>query len=186
MVRYIILCKFLQEILPLISFRSARLLAWIYAKGEHLQNFQTTAPATWCNSTENYPADTTLPFDPDNITASSEDLSVGQESEMGDYSGDEFNPDQNLAPCSPCDKPHDAGHIDPVPPRLSDTCPHSCVILNQNVNRLGKKSYDKLEKLIKLMIEQKINGYCAQETWQLESYIKTIRGHTVLHHGMNV
>ena len=72
------------------------------------------------------------------------------------------------------------------PPRLSDTCPHSCVILNKNVNGLGKKPENKLEKLIELMIEQNIHGYCLQETFHIGSYINTIRGHTVLHHGMNV
>ena len=105
---------------------------------------------------------------------------------MGHWSGNKFQKDRNLAPCLPNDKPHGVGNINLVPPRLSDTCPHSCVILNKNVNGLGKKPENKLEKLIELMIEQNIHGYCLQETFHIGSYINTIRGHTVLHHGMNV
>ena len=35
------------------------------------------------------------------------------------------------------------------------------------------------------MIERKIHGYCLQETWQIGNYCKTIRGHTIFHHGIN-
>ena len=83
MVFYVIICRFLQEIPPSISFRSARLLAWLYAKGVHLRNVQTPAPETWCTLPNDYPADTTLFSDPYGITASSEKLSVVQDSKMG-------------------------------------------------------------------------------------------------------
>ena len=36
-----------------------------------------------------------------------------------------------------------------------------------------------------MMIEKRIHAYCVQETWQLHDYMLTIRGYTVLHHGMD-
>ena len=78
---------------------------------------------------------------------------------MGHWSGDELQPGRHLSPCLLSYKPHNDGNINPVPPRLSYTSPHSCVILNQNVNGLGKNSDRKLEKLIELMVDQKIHGY---------------------------
>ena len=58
------------------------------------------------------------------------------------------------------------------------------MILNQNVTGLGSWD-DKLERIIEMMIDRKIHGYCLQETWQLGTYCKTIRSHTVFHHGIN-
>ena len=83
---------------------------------------------------------------------------------MGHWSGNKFQLNRNLAPCLSSDKPHDTGHENPGPPSLSDTCPNLCLNINQNVNGIGKNSNDKLEKQIESMIEQKIHGYCLQET----------------------
>ena len=85
--------------------------------------------------------------------------------------------------CRNADSPHDAGHIKSGIPRPSDTCPHTCVILNQNINGLGNKD-NKLEKIIERMIERKMHGYYIQETWQLGSYTKTIREHTTFPHNI--
>ena len=66
-----------------------------------------------------------------------------------------------------------------------DTCPHTCYSLNQNINGLGGRSDEKLEKLISMIIASKIHAYCIQETWQLHNYMLTIRGYTVFYHGMD-
>ena len=34
------------------------------------------------------------------------------------------------------------------------------------------------------MIQRNVAGCCVQETWRLGNFITTIRGHTVIHHGM--
>ena len=34
------------------------------------------------------------------------------------------------------------------------------------------------------MIQRNVVGFCIQETWGLGNFITTIRGHTVIHHGM--
>ena len=82
------------------------------------------------------------------------------------------------------DTRHDVGHIK-LGKRPSDTCPHTCTVFNQNVNGLGGKRDDKMEKVISLMRERKIHAYCIQETWQLHNYMITIRGYTVFHHGLS-
>ena len=43
---------------------------------------------------------------------------------------------------------------------------------------------DKLEKLVETMIQRNVAGFCVQETWRLGNFITTIRGHTIIHHGM--
>ena len=69
--------------------------------------------------------------------------------------------------------------------RPCDPCPHTCTVFNQNVNGLGGRRNEKLEKIISLMLERKIHAYCIQETWQLSDYMLTIRGYTIFHHGMS-
>ena len=81
------------------------------------------------------------------------------------------------------DNPHVVGHFE-KDNRPSDTCPHTCVILNQNINGLGKNTDDKLEKIIEMMITRNINGYCLQGTWKLRSSKICIRDHTIFHHGI--
>ena len=103
---------------------------------------------------------------------------------MEAWSDDDPLQHSELSPCLIHDNPHGTRHTNTGIPCLSDTCPHMCMILNQNVNSLGSRD-DKLERLIKMMIDRKINGYCLQETWQLGTYCKTIRRHTVFHHGIN-
>ena len=82
------------------------------------------------------------------------------------------------------DTRHYVGHIK-LGKRPSDTCPYTCTVFNQNVNGLGGKRDDKLEKVISLMRERRIHAYCIQETWQLHDYMLTIRGYIVFHHGMS-
>ena len=82
------------------------------------------------------------------------------------------------------DTRHGSGHTK-LGTRPRDTCPYTCYILNQNINGLGGRSDDKLEKLISMMISRNIHEHCIQETWQLHNYMLTIRGYTVFHHGMD-
>ena len=79
---------------------------------------------------------------------------------------------------------HDTGHIKMVKARPSDTCPHIFSIIIRNVNGLGAMNNSKLVKIVSLMIDQKINAYFLQETWQLGEYMTTIIGYTVFHRGM--
>ena len=67
---------------------------------------------------------------------------------------------------------------------MYDTCPFKCTIISQNVNGLGGRNDDKLEKTISLMIDRNIDVYCLQETWKLCEYMLTIRGYTAFHHRM--
>ena len=54
--------------------------------------------------------------------------------------------------------PHVVGHFEKGN-RPSDTCPHTCVILNQNVNGLVEKDADnELENIIEMMIARNIHG----------------------------
>ena len=41
-----------------------------------------------------------------------------------------------------------------------------------------------MEKLVETMIQRNVAGFCVQEMWRLGNFITTIRGHTVIHHGM--
>ena len=63
------------------------------------------------------------------------------------------------------DTRHGVGHITKGNTSPRDSCPRTCYILNQNINRLGGKSNDKLEKLVLMMILRKMHAYCIQETW---------------------
>ena len=83
--------------------------------------------------------------------------------------------------------PAEIGHFKKDPTRPSDTCPHTCIILKQNVNGLGKNDdkLKKMEKIIKTMIKQNIHSYCVHEMWQLGDYTNTICEHMVFHHGMS-
>ena len=83
------------------------------------------------------------------------------------------------------DTRHGVGHITMGNTSPRDTCPNTCYILNQNINGLGGKSNNKLEKLVSMMIARKMHAYCIQETWQIHNYMITIRGYTVFHHGMD-
>ena len=104
---------------------------------------------------------------------------------MGQFSDDDVSANSlESAHQMIIDNPHDVGHFE-TGNRPSDTCPHTCVILNQNVNDLGGKNVDnKIEKIVEMMIARSIQGYCIQETWQLGLYSTTIRYHTIFHHGM--
>ena len=55
---------------------------------------------------------------------------------------------------------HDTGHIKMGKTRHSDTCTFTYTIISQNVNGLGGRNNDKLEKIISLMIDRNINAYC--------------------------
>ena len=55
-------------------------------------------------------------------------------------------------------------------------------IIVPNVNGLGGDN--KLEKLVEIMIQRNVAGFCVQEPWRLGNFITSIRGHTVIYHGM--
>ena len=81
------------------------------------------------------------------------DSYMGQSSDNDDYE----NPSESAHPLT-TDNPHVVGHFEKGN-RPSDTCPHTCVIINQNVNGLGKDVDNKLEKIIEMMIARNIHGY---------------------------
>ena len=104
---------------------------------------------------------------------------------MGQFSDDDVSTNSpESAHQMIIDNPHVVGHLE-MGNHPSDTCPHKCVILNQNVNGLGGGNVDdKLEKIVEMTIARNIHGYCLQETRQLGSYSKSIRYHTIFHHEM--
>ena len=106
---------------------------------------------------------------------------------MGQFTDDDdCNNSPELSHQMIIDNPHEVEHFE-ASKRPSDTCLHTCVILNQNINGLGGKNADnKLEKKVEMMIATNIHGYCLQETWQLGLYSTTIRDHTNFHHGMEL
>ena len=93
---------------------------------------------------------------------------------------DSDNPLESAHPMT-INNPHVLGHSEKGN-RPSDTCPHTCVILNQNVNGLGKYADDKLEKIIEMMIASNVHGYCLQETRKLGLSTICIRDHKIFHH----
>ena len=183
MVRYVILYKILREVPPYISFRPTRLSAWIFAKGGHLHSVQTLDPATWSTPTTEFPDIVSLPSYPDANVSMPDAFPADEGSTMESWSDDDPPHYPESPPCLTHDKPYGTRHTNTGIPRLSDTCPHTCMILNQNRNGLVLWD-DKLERLIEMMIDQNIHGYCLKELWQLCTYCKTIRGHTVFHHGI--
>ena len=110
-------------------------------------------------------------------------LPADEGSSMESWSDDKPPHHPESAPCLIHENPHVTRHTNTGIPRLSDTCLHTCMILNQNVNGLGSRD-EKLERIIEMMVDRKIHRYCLQETWQLGTYCKKIRGHTVFHHGV--
>ena len=184
MVRYVILRKILREVPPYISFRPTRLSAWIFAKGGHIHSVQTPDPATWSTPPTEFTNIVSLPSYPDANVSMTDALPANEGSSMESWSDDKPPHQPESDPCLIHDNLPGTRHTKTGIPSLSDTCPHTCMILNQNVNGLGSRD-DKLERLIKMMINRKIHGYCLQETWQLGTYCKKIRGHNVFHHGVN-
>ena len=152
MVRYIILRRNLKEIPPHIFFRPARLSAWLFAKRGFLHSIQPPDPATWCSpSVESSSRTEPLLFTPNDSGLLSDILSLDADSEMESWSDDEPTPHLDSAPRPKQDNPHySTRHANAGLPRLSDTCPYTCVILNQNVNGLGFQE-DKLEQIIETM-----------------------------------
>ena len=54
------------------------------------------------------------------------------------------------------------------------------IIIGYNGLRGGADN--KLEKMVEMIIDRKIHGYCLQETWQLGLFTTTTRGHKIFHH----
>ena len=179
----------LREIPPWISLRDPRVPAWLTPKRGNLRGVATPDLATWGPdiSKEYLPADVpeaTGIADKDYGDISDEEMDDWPDSggDSSDYSPEE--PTLNQPDILAIDTQHGVGHT-----KLGTcpcaTCPHTCYILNKNINGLGGRSDNKLEKLISMMIARKIHAYCVQETWQLHKYMLTIRGYTVFHHGMD-
>ena len=178
-----ILRKNLREVPPNISFRPARLSVWLFAKGGHIHSVQNPDPATWSTLPTEFPDIVSLPSYPDANVSIPDAFPADEGSSMESCSDDETPHHPESSPCLIPDNPHGTRHTYMGILRLSDTFPHTRMILNQNMNGLGSRD-DKLERKIEMMIDWKIHGYCLQETWQLGTYCKTIRSHTVLHHGV--
>ena len=123
-------------------------------------------------STANVPAATEL---------IDEDYGGSSDNEMKDWPDANGNSGNNSTEDPPNNQPgtlaidtrYDAGHIK-LGKHPSDTCPHTCTVFNQNVNGVGGKPNDKLDKVIFLMRERKIYAYCIQENWKLHNYMITI------------
>ena len=190
MVRYAILRRHLREIPPQNSFCNTRFSAWFTPRKGHLRGVKLPSPAAWSPA----PKTTQLEDDASTIASEESHTDFGVDDENHDCKDDDDDPvnapwrayNHSLTGISsqPPLRP-DTGHIEPESPRPSDTCPHTCAFFSQNVNGLGGRRDDKLEKIISLMIENNIGAYCLQETWQLCDFMLTIRGYTVFHHGMS-
>ena len=174
MVRYVILRRFLQDIPPWISFRDSQVSAWLTPKGGHLRVVATPDLATWSpeHSTEYSSADVPV------VTGiTNEDYGDSSDEEMEDWQDDDGNsgeysreePPLNQPDILAVDNRHGVGHTTLGNTSTRDTCPHTCSIWNQNINRLGGRCDDKLEKRISTMIAQKNQAYCIQEMWQLHN-----------------
>ena len=155
MVRYVILRRFLQEIPPLIYFRDLRVSAWTTPPRGHLRGFANPDPATWGFDlpTEYSTADVTEAKelkDKDYGSSSDEEKKdwLNADGNSGDDSTED--PPNNHPGTLTIDTRQDVGHIK-LGKRPSDTCPYTCTVFNQNVNGLGGKRDDKLEKVISLM-----------------------------------
>ena len=185
MVRYMTLRRYLSEIPPLISFRPNSTSAWRYAKKTIMRGVTTPDLALWDTDPPKPSQNDFSPSDRlDNTTFRTEEFS-GADRYMGQFSDDDVSANSpESAHQMIIDNPHVVGHLE-MGNHPSDTCPHTCVILNQNVNGLGGENVDdKLEKIVEMTIARNIHGYCLQETWQLGSYSTSIRYHTIFHHEM--
>ena len=189
MVWYVILRRLLHEIQTLVSFRNTRFSAWFTLPEGYLRGVKLPSPEPWSPNLK--PAQ----FDDDASTIALEDsyLELRSDDENDDWPDDDDVNDNapygdpsyhHTNPPSQPPSQHNIGHIEPGPPRPSDTCPHTCAVFNQNVNGLGGQREDNLKKIISLMIENHISAYCLQETWQLCYYMPTIRSYSLFHHGM--
>ena len=85
MVRYVILRRNLRDVPPHISFRPARLSAWLFAKGGHLHSVQTPAPATWSTPSTEFPVTVSLLSYPDATVSMSVVLTDDEGSLMEDW-----------------------------------------------------------------------------------------------------
>ena len=161
MVFYVTLHRYLDEIPPSISFWPHYTLAWRYAKQGFLHGVNIPDPALW-DTAPSKPSKHDF-FTSDRLEDATfrteefrgTDSYMGQSSDDDDYYNSTESAHQIMI-----NNPHVVGHFEKGN-RPSDTCPHTCVILNQNVNCLGgKDAYDKLEKIIDMMIARNIHGYC--------------------------
>ena len=150
-----------------------------------MRGVNTPDPALW-DTAPSKPSkhDFFTPDRLDNATFRTEEFD-GTDSYMGQYSDDDDSDDSpESAHPMMINNPHVVGHFEKGN-RPSDTCPHTCVILNQNVNGLvGKDADDKLENIIEMMITRNIHRYCLQETRKIGSSIICIINHTIFHHGI--
>ena len=160
MVRYIILRKNLLLIPQIVAFRKNSASAWFLQREGHLRTLKRIPRLATCSPPP---------------TARTEE--EGRE-KIGTLDRGAAN-STIIQECNTYRVGHALRNPQTSP---SDTCPYTCKIMDQNVN--GLKADDKLEKIISMMIVRNIQGYCMQETWMLGDFILKIRGHTVIHHGM--
>ena len=101
-----------------------------------------------------------LLFLPDDSGSLPDVFPADEDNDMESWSDDEPTPHLDSALCLIPDNPHHSiRHTHAGPPRLSDTCSHTCVIFNQNVNSLEFRD-DKLERIIEMIIDSIIHSYC--------------------------
>ena len=169
MVRYVTLRIYLGEIPPSVSFRPNYTLEWRYAKQGFLRSVTTPDPALWDTTPPKLSQHNFSTLDQlDNVTLQTEEFS-GADSYMG-QSSDDNDSANSLESAHPMmiDNLHIFGHFETID-RPSDTCPHTCVILNKNVTGLGgKNADDKLEKIIEMMISRKFTGNASRKSGSLD------------------
>ena len=140
MVRYVTLRRYLGEIPPSISFRPNSTSAWRYAKQGFFCGVTTPDPELWDN-TPPKPSqnDISLSDRLDDVTLRTEEFS-GADIYMGQFSDDDVSTNSpESAHQMIIDNPHVVGHFK-TGNRPSDTCPHTCVILNQKRQWFGRKT----------------------------------------------
>ena len=155
MVRYVILRKCIHEIPPLVSFHNTCFLAWFTPQKGRLRGVKLPSPEPW--SPDLKPAQ----LHDDALTIASEDSYPNFWLDDGnDNWSDDDNVDNDAPPGAQSyhhtdtsiqtPSQHDTGHIEPDPPHASDNCPHMCEIFIKNVNGLGGRRDNKLEKITRL------------------------------------
>ena len=156
MVRYVVYRRNRRDIPPMITFRN--FTGWTHPWRGHIKTIGTPQPAhemTKQTSEER-----------------SDDEHRPNTGPWADDARDDDSHTSELAPHQPTDTSSSIGHARRSTSHPSDTCPHTCLVMNQNVNGLGNGNA-KIEH-VQLMKLHNISAFCAQETWILHNHVWTI------------
>ena len=151
--------RYLGEIPPTISFWPNSTSAWRYAKQGFLHCVTTPDPELW-DTAPPKPSqnDFSLSDQLNNVNFRTEEFSEA-DSFMGQFSYDDVSANSPESSHQIMNNPHNVGHFKTGNHPI-DTCPHMCVIPNQNVSGLRRKNVDKkLERIVEMIIVRNIHGY---------------------------